>query len=423
MNKVDLFFNKICSLIKDLEKKFYKKKFKNMNNHISLMDFIFFGCNYVSGKSYINSLSKIEYKSDKKLTKQAFNNRRNTFDILILEELNEKIVKYIINEFRNENKNVTLNYCEDSSNLNLSSNLAKDNFKVSKTNEYCSSNLSNLYCQTLKIPVNYYLSNGKVHERCMFMNQIKYLDKGDIIVFDRGYYSKKMVNDLFLLGIKFIFRMKENSDFIKKINKNKNDGYKWIDVKYNNTSIKCKIVKYTIDKNPYYLLTNVFNKSVKELSDFYWERWSCETDFRTIKYNIINNNRIRSKTKKQVELDVKFIFFIDIISSYIANLDRDNNKLNNKKVDLTNCIDLLITYGLSKFLNNNSSIKIEKIKKLTKIIINKKNPVQKNRKFIRKRIFPSSKWTRYGRIFDKNTQKITNDNKNKNNAINEQIIS
>ena len=178
-------------------------------------------------------------------------------------------------------------------------------------------------------------------------------------------------------------------------------------------------------------MTNVFNKSVSELADEYWDRWNVETDFRTIKYEIINNN-LRSKTKKQVELDIKFVFFINVISSYISNLERDKNILDHKKVNFSNCINKIVTFGLSNFLNNEHP-KFDKMHKLIKNIINKKCDIVKGRKYIRRRVFPRSNWTRNGKIYEninknknininKNENKNENKNTNKNENINKNII-
>ena len=173
--KLDNFLKHICLLIKQQEHKFYKRTYNDMSKRITLMDFIFFGSSYIYGKSYVHALSTLEHELDKTFSKQSMNNRRNTFDLSILEEINDGIVKYIVDEYRNEKgKNITISYCNDGANVNLSINLKKDNFKVSKTNDYCSANISNLYCQTLNTPINYFLSNGQIDERTMFKEHFRY---------------------------------------------------------------------------------------------------------------------------------------------------------------------------------------------------------------------------------------------------------
>ena len=60
-------------------------------------------------------------------------------------------------------------------------------------------------------------------------------------------------------------------------------------------------------------------------------RWEVETDFRKLKYDVLYNN-IRSKTKKQLMIDIKILNFISILLGQIENACKvkDGSKINTK---------------------------------------------------------------------------------------------
>ena len=70
--------------------------------------------------------------------------------------------------------------------------LKKYDFNLSKNNHYCTALISTLFDVTLGIPINYYLSKNTC-ERSALRHQFKYLNKSDILIMDRGYYSIKLL--------------------------------------------------------------------------------------------------------------------------------------------------------------------------------------------------------------------------------------
>jgi len=116
-------------------------------------------------------------------------------------------------------------------------------------------------------------------------------------------------------------------------------------IKIDNKTITSRIIKYTKpnindEENEYFLLTSLRKTSIDELSDLYWRRWSVETDFRKCKYDIMYD-KIRSKTEKQVNFDVRIINFVNILASLIENIKRSDDK--KTKVNSKNAIDITIT--------------------------------------------------------------------------------
>ena len=149
------------------------------------------------------------------------------------------------------------------------------------------------------------------------------LIKGDTLIMDGGYYSKKLIDILIDREINFIFRSPSSNLFVQSYD---NDDEKFIICSDNDKNMECKIIKYIKNKEERYLLTNLINVSPKKLKNNYILRWYVETDFRKLKYDVLYNN-IRSKTKEQVLIDVKILNFISILVEQIENACKCKKKI------------------------------------------------------------------------------------------------
>lgn len=107
--------------------------------------------------------------------------------------------------------------------------------------------------------------------------------------------------------------------------------------------------------------------------------------------------RIRSKSEKQVMIDIKILNFIGIMAEQLENCCKVKSGY---KINTKNTIDLLFTQLLHIIL----------YKKLTKetrtkriqvmeIIATTVEQIRKDRKYQRRRVFPSTKWNINGNRF------------------------
>ena len=125
-----------------------------------------------------------------------------------------------------------------------------------------------------------------------------------------------------------------------------------------------------------YLLTNLIDTSAKKLKNNYMSRWEVETDFRKLKYDILYNN-IRSKTKKQLMIDIKILNFISILLGQIENACKvkDGSKINTK-----NTIELLYTNLLKMLLYKKMTKEnLSKIYTIINVIATTVELIRKNR--------------------------------------------
>lgn len=122
------------------------------------------------------------------------------------------------------------------------SELSNDGFKSNKHDTYTKGIISCLYDVDNQIPINYTLSKS-FNERNICIEQIKYLNKNDILIADRGYYSNDVIKNLLNNQIDFVFRLKSSDLNVKEMNDN-NNNILLFDFINNDIVTKLKIIKF-----------------------------------------------------------------------------------------------------------------------------------------------------------------------------------
>ena len=387
--KIRNIIHNIKDTIKICNDKFIKRNNKDKSKQLDFTDIIYVSSQLVHTSSYSISNSHLKINGHKKVSNQAINNRRKNMDITLIDDINNNMLDLIYTSHKNTKKNKGRRIAVDGSQINLNKNLRNDDFILAKNKEYCKAKLGSLYDIDNRVPINYHLSDS-LNERQILISQLKFVNKGDTLIMDGGYYSENLINILIDREINFIFRMPSSNLFVQNY---VNDNYLFDIHAHNNLNVKCKIIKYIKNNEKMYLLTNLINYSAKTLKKNYMLRWEVETDFRKIKYDILYNN-IRSKTKKQVMIDVKIFNFISILLGQLENACKVEHGC---KINSKNTIELLYTDLLKKFLYENmTNENMSKIFDIIGIIATTVELVRKNRYHERKRISPSTKWNIYG---------------------------
>jgi len=344
---------------------------------------------YQDVTSRIN-LNFIEKNINKTITKTAFINKKNDISPDHFLNINNSLIDYI-----SKNDKTPRVYAVDGSFINLFKNFNKYGFMYASKNEtYCQGIISCLYDINNKLPINYFLIKTR-DEREAFRNQIKYLKKGDTVIFDRGYYSYDIIEKLELIGIKYIFRLKSNKKEVQYMLNNKIIDYEFINKNINN-----RIVNYKVDdsEDDYFLLTNLTN-TIDELKELYWKRWKVEIHFKESKYNLALST-INLKTENSLLQEI-YIHNLIFILYYYFKLDNDNPLLKTKyKINNRTGIKIFSENIIYLFIYNKITNKcFDTINKILNVIImnNIYIPVEK-KKYERKRIRPtaSERW-HYGK--------------------------
>ncbi len=396
-SKLNILVKTLNDTINIGDKTFITRHNKDINSQMNLRDLILFSANLIHSSSYSSTNSFFKIDTKKSFSNQAFNKKRSSYNSKFFDTLNLSLINISY-------KNKEVRYIGvDGSQINLDYSLHAYGFKPSKRNHYCTGKIGGLYDIFNRTPIHYELSKGYESETDILIKQLHLINKNDVLVLDRGYYSIRLIKILNEKKINYIFRMKSNNIFVKNLN-DKNDMEVIVDKK--SCNIEARIISYSKKSSTnvemkYYLLTSLKNKSIKELSNDYWGRWSIETNFKKLKYDTLFD-RIRTKTNDQVLIDIKMINFVNLLSSHIENMKNFDNKNNDKKVNGKNACDLTIKKLLYLLMyKRKTKIIMKSIVEIIEIILDVIVTAKCGRNFKRMRKMPAPKWYHGGVRFKK----------------------
>jgi len=319
--------------------------------------------NFNSSSSYdTTNVSIFNNNESNDSSYQAFVKKRNNIGINIFNDINNKLInslyKHIDDDknydykFKNNNTNYRLVAC-DGSQLNFLYSL-NENLKPNKHNTYTYANLSCLFDVELKIPINYMMSNDD--ERTLLIKQITSLNNNDILIADRGYYSKHLIEKLNENKINYVLRIsKHNKFYIDNINLINKSSEGSIDIKLDKLNLKLYWYKTNknIDKDIDNLLKfieknkNKIDENTKQVKLDYLEYEKLHKENKE-KFKIINN--IKSDTEKNKNT-------IKLLNKELKKNREEKNKLK-LKIDKSNNEIELLKKELKKLQNEKNEIEI-----------------------------------------------------------------
>ena len=253
----------------------------------------------------------------------------------------------------------------------------------------------------------------------MNLNEYKKIDEKDLIIFDRGYYSRFLFSFLLSYDKDFLFRITENSckeatelyekdckidSKIVTLNvdvewwiKNYKDKY-WIEINKNmKNTVKVRFIRVVLDNwDIEVLATSLLDEKEynNELfKDIYFRRWRIEVFYWILKDNLSLEN-FSWKSVESVEQDVFSSIYISNFETLATNAANAELKLKREEKKLKNeqQVNKQVSYNTIKnnvidlFLSNKSTKEVaEWVHEIFKT-----NPVQKRewRSFLRKKNNP-----------------------------------
>ena len=111
------------------------------------------------------------------------------------------------------------------------------------------------------------------------------LAENALLIFDRGYYSKELYEDLVSNGCHVLMRLNKAN----KLTKLGTDDFSWTDTSTNGKPILYRVVKVPLPEKSKdemeYLITDLTDPSISSgmLYNLYFERWNIETKYRELK--------------------------------------------------------------------------------------------------------------------------------------------
>lgn len=123
------------------------------------------------------------------------------------------------------------------------------------------------------------------NERISAVQHFQAANPGDLLLFDRGYFSQELIQYATNSGLKVLFRVK--CDALKSVKQfyHSSRTSALVHTTYQGTFSKAYLYKYYIDNKQYVCMTN-FESSVKKIKQLYALRWRVETSFRRLKTDL-----------------------------------------------------------------------------------------------------------------------------------------
>lgn len=306
-------------------------------------------------------------------------------------------------------------FAVDGTKMNLPRQLIKAGYKLPhEKSHYPFGLVSCLYQLRSKIPVDFDLKAG-TGERTYALAHLNKLVEGDIVVYDRGYFSYAMLYWHIKKGIHPIFRMPTQTylviaDFIesektdeiveialtrerfKKIRK-KDSG---VDAQ----SLKIRLIKYRIGNESYTLGTTLLDKNIYRIDEFpklYHERWDIEELYKISKA-LIEVQDFHAQSERGVKQEL-FAHFVMITLSRIFS-NHIENEINHKKhhtldreikVNMKNCL-LTIARNLEALFIQQNIILRKTVSNIVNSIIHCRQKKRPNRSYERRSRKPFGKW-------------------------------
>ena len=198
----------------------------------------------------------------------------------------------------------------------LLGSMSKDGYNLNKNKSSVTPLISGLFNVTSNFPIALDLAKTK-DERSAFIHINKNKDeyKDDIFVYDRGYYSKEMINYMVDNSFNYVFRLKKNS---KLISNNKADSTIIVD------GNKLRIIMYEINNKQYYCVTNLYDFSINEIKSIYHQRWTIEEYYKYIK-KYLCMAKMNEHREKDINKTINAQLIVSQITYLFVNLHKSNN--------------------------------------------------------------------------------------------------
>lgn len=319
-------------------------------------------------------------------------------------------------------------FCVDGTKVNLPRALFNSGYSCpNKQANYPQGLLSCLYEIRSQLPVDFDLVAHDDERRCA-LKHLDVLDKGDVVVYDRGYFSYELLKRHITSGIHAVFRLQNSGfpEFTRFFASNDTDRVvtlspskrsaadllrKHPDLKI--TPLKIRLLKYELSGTTYFLATTLIEPPqrypLQAFMDVYHSRWGIEELHKTSKQTFIIED-FHAKSERGVKQEIFAHYVLITMNRLFANqadLDlndgqllippfssSDNGKLvtNNDRIqtNFKNCVHVFHKH-LEELLLFTNKIRTT-IQRAHELIISCRQRVRPGRSFPRKSLKPVPRW-------------------------------
>lgn len=378
------------------------------NNKLDFKSTIMFNLNLVKKtiQLELDAFFKIVNPSDISITKQGYSEARKK----ISPSAFIKLASAVVDWFYEDNAFKTFygyRLCAiDGSvfELNNTENLRKHyGYVQNQTVTYARARAATIYDIENDIILMSKIAPYTSSERDMAMDMIEELTrmglKNDLILFDRGYPSRKFIAFLEELGIKYVMRCPKST--MKEIVEAKGAD-QIIKIVLDGKLITARVLRFQLDSGEEEILvTNLMEETLgtPEFKALYFKRWGIETKYDELK-NKLQIENFSGCTQIAVEQDFYASIYLINMVSLIKNEANETISQNDKgkKLKYTYKVNTNIIIGKLKesmvrlLLEESPRKRKAMFTRMMVEIIKNKTPIRPGRKYQRNKVLKSNKY-------------------------------
>lgn len=352
----------------------------------------------------------------------SFCEARRKLDETVFKEINWEIIQTYSDEAKGESYRWLGHriFAVDGSKINLPRGLLGSEYRLlSPSANYPQGLLSCLYQVKSQIPYDFDLV-PHMNERTCAQQHLQSLEKGDIVVYDRGYYSYVMLHHHFERKIHAIFRLQKNSGTAI------DDFYSGPETDSLVTIIPCsktqaelkaecpnlnifpipmRLIKYQIANETICLGTTLLDPryTIKDFIEVYHSRWGVEELYKTSKRIFIIED-FHAQTERGVKQEIFAHFVLVTMNRIFANQSEidlnppgrtlnqadSDHPLGRLKTNFKNCIQVF-TRSMEPLLFLHAQMKAA-IERVFHFVRGRHQTERPGRSYPRKSMRPDTKW-------------------------------
>ena len=326
-------------------------------------------------------------------------------------------------------------FAVDGSRVNIPRELTSSGFKVfDETRRHYPQGLLSCLYDILGKTVYDFDFVSHINERQCALDHLKVLRLGDVVIFDRGYFSYLLLHEFYNAGVYVLFRLQEGScnkeieDFMK--GSKKDDIITYIpsstvisDLKKQGYLLKPKPIPFRLFKRDIKGETYTYGTTLSKskyptpyLMDLYHERWKIEELYKITK-KISEIEEFHSKTERGVKQEIYAHLLLVNLSRFFEFDAKDKlppmhpedaekcvqadfykffNPATMFNINFKNCLTIV-----GRYLENLILGAYEKIKswapKVIQMVLRIRQKIRPGRSFPRRSFKPLGKWESTGR--------------------------
>ena len=228
-------------------------------------------------------------------------------------------------------------FAVDGSKLNLPRPLAQEGYRTPSSNaHYPQGLLSCLYQLRSRIPVDFdLLAHG--NERLAALAHLRALAPGDVVVYDRGYYSFQLLHAHAERRLQAVFRLQRNASALFRdfILGDRTDHTVTVTPSADALRqhpqaafqpCRVRLIKYTVGTTTYTLATTLLDRqrySVRDLADLYHGRWSIEELYKISK-QLLTVEEFHGQTERTVQQELFAHFSLITLARLFTNRSEES---------------------------------------------------------------------------------------------------